>query len=70
MMATVKEIQAYTKAQSGFVPKSCWIAHVKEMCGLSPKVAPNRKDINVRQVPCPANKITAIKEALHHFNMI
>ncbi|MCL2775289.1 MAG: hypothetical protein FWD71_18370 [Oscillospiraceae bacterium] len=69
-MATIKEIQDYTKAQSGFVPKSCWIAHVKEICGLSPKTAHNRKEINVRQNPYPIEKIDAIKDALRYYKMI
>ena len=69
-MATIKEIQAYTKSQSGFIPKSAWVAHVKEMCGLSPRVAYNRKDANVRKEPCPSNKVEAIKDALRHFDII
>ena len=69
-MATYKKIQEYVKKQNGFVPKPCWIAHVKEICGLSPKISPNRRDINVRQVPCPDEKINIIKDAFRHFGMI
>ena len=69
-MATYKEIQEFIKSQYGFVPKSCWIAHVKEKCGLSPKISHNRRDINVRQVPCPCDKIGIIEEAFRHFKMI
>ena len=69
-MGTVKNIQSYVKEHDGFVPKSCWIAHVKEMCGLSPKPAHNRKDKNIRQVPCPINKVDAIKKALQFYKLI
>ena len=34
-MATYKEIQAYVKEKYGFQPKTCWIAHMKEVCGIS-----------------------------------
>lgn len=33
-MATYKEIQKYVKDIHGFVPKTCWIAHMKEVCGI------------------------------------
>ena len=33
-MATYEEIQDYIKQKYGFTPKTCWIAHVKEICGL------------------------------------
>jgi len=69
-MATYKEIQEYVKKQYGFVPKSCWIAHVKEMNGLNPRISPRRYDPKIRQVPCPADKVKPISEAFHHFNMI
>ena len=33
VMATYSQIQAYVTDQFGFKPKSCWIAHVKEIVG-------------------------------------
>ena len=33
-MSTYRRIQEYVKRQYGFTPKTCWIAHVKELCGL------------------------------------
>jgi len=69
-MATVKEIQTYVKATNGFAPKSCWIADVKEQCGVYVKPAPNRYSLDKRENPCPKNKFEAIKNALHHFKMI
>ena len=40
--ATYKEIQEYAKVNYGFVPKTCWITHMKEVCGIAVKNAPNR----------------------------
>jgi hypothetical protein len=64
-MASYKEIQRYVKANSGFTPKTCWIAHVKEICGLAVKRAWNRS--GARMVPCPQDKVAPIKEAFRHF---
>ena len=33
-MATYKQIQDGVKKNYGFTVKTCWIADVKEMCGL------------------------------------
>lgn len=68
-MITYKEIQDYVKRTCGFVPKSCWIAHVKELCGLPVRKAWNRKS-EERKNPCPPNKIQCIKDAFEHFDMI
>jgi hypothetical protein len=68
-MATYKEIQKFVKEYFGFVPKTCWIADVKEKAGLHPKKAYNRTS-NIRTNPCPNNKIPAILNALKHFTMI
>jgi len=70
MMATYKEIQNYVKNQFGYLPKTCWIAHMKEVCGISVKVAPNRNSIDKREVPCPPDKVESIKRAFVHFKMI
>ncbi|MCG7337160.1 hypothetical protein MHZ95_18025 [Sporosarcina sp. ACRSM] len=69
-MATYKEIQNYVKENFGYIPKTCWIAHTKEICGLSPKVARNRKNINERIFPCPAKNQEDIKKAFQYFGMI
>ena len=69
-MATYKQIQDYIEGKHGFTVKSCWIAHMKEICGLSVKVSPRRYDENVRQKPCPESKKAAIEEAFQHFGMI
>lgn len=69
-MATYKEIQNYVKETYGFIPKTCWIAHVKEECGISVKNAPNRILADKREKPCPLEKMEYIKNALIHFGMI
>ncbi len=69
-MATYKQIQEYIKDVYGYSPKTCWIAHMKEVCGLQPKVSPNRYSVNERTHPCPVDKQDNIKETFIHFNMI
>lgn len=68
-MATYKHIQDWVKQQYGFVPKTCWIAHVKHLSGLPMRQAPNRIGID-RVAPCPPEKMPAIRAALIHFKMI
>ena len=69
-MATYKEIQAYVKETYGFLPKTCWIAHMKELCGLPVKVAPNRYSLDKREKPCPADKQDALVNAFRHVGML
>lgn len=69
-MATYKEIQAYVRTTTGRCVKTCWIAHAKELKGLSPRAAPNRLSAKVRQNPCPAWARPLIEQALRHFGMI
>jgi hypothetical protein len=64
-MPTYEAIQHEVKITDGFVPKTCWIAHVFELSGKKLRVAPNRIDPSVRKYPCPAEKQPAIIEALH-----
>ena len=69
-MATYKEIQAYVKDKYGFQPKTCWIAHMKEVCGIPVKNAPNRISPTNREKPCPPEEMEYIKDAFIHFGMI
>lgn len=39
-MATYKQIQEYLKYNYGFVPKTCWIAHMKEFAVFMLKMLP------------------------------
>ena len=68
-MATYDEIQDWVKAEYGFAPKTCWIAHCKELAGLPVRSAPNRRG-GTRAVPCPRAKRQPIMCALRHFKMI
>ena len=69
-LATYKQIQDYIKEKHGYSVKTCWIAHMKEVCGLEPRVSPNRHSQNHRVHPCPPSKQNDLKQALHHFGMI
>ncbi|OIJ22018.1 hypothetical protein BKP45_04900 [Anaerobacillus alkalidiazotrophicus] len=69
-MATYVQIQQYVKHKYGYIPKTCWIAHMKEVCGLKPKTSHNRHSSNNRINPCPSNKEEHIKDAFKHFKMI
>ena len=68
-MATYKKIQDWVKREYGFVPKSCWIADVKEQAGLPVRKAHNRKS-DERVYPCPTEKSKAIQAALLHFKVL
>ncbi len=68
-MATYNQIQEYVKKKHGFVPQTCWIAHVKELSGLPVVRAPNRRGSR-RIKPCPPSKVAPIREALDHFGML
>ncbi len=69
MIATYQQLQAWVKRYHGFVPKTCWIAHCKELNGLPVRRAPNRRGSG-RMVPCPLAKRAAIKAAFRHFGIL
>ncbi len=69
-MATYKQIQEYVRNNYGYNPKTCWIAHMKEVCGLPVRQAPNRWNPNGRQIPCPIDKQSDIRQAFEYFHMI
>jgi len=64
-MPTYAAVQHEVRIAKGFIPKTCWIAHVFEISGKKLRVAPNRIDPNVRKYLCPVEKQPAIIEALH-----
>ena len=68
-MATYKQMERYIRKTYGFVPKSCWIAHMKEKCNLPVKRAWNRAG-GTRVIPCPTDKESAIISAFKHFGLI
>lgn len=63
-MPTYKQVQDEVKRSAGFVPKSCWIAHVKSMNALPTREAYNRHDSEKRVHPCPPEKRGPIEDAL------
>jgi len=67
-MGTYTEIINWIKSHPdyGWVAKTCWIAHCKELAGL---LAHNRRG-NHRIVPCPPEKREAIFAAFRYFLMI
>jgi len=69
-MATYQEIQTWIRTKYGFSIETCWIAHVKEICGLPVRPAPNRKSLEPRKKPCPEDKMGVIKEAFRHFGIL
>lgn len=67
-MATYAEIEAWVKKNYGWTPKTCWIAHCKELNSLPVRRSHKRK--GERMVPCPEGKRVAIGAAFRHFGMI
>jgi len=55
-MATYNQIKSYIKDRYGYTPRSTWIAHAKEICGLNPKTAATRRLADERINPCPQDK--------------
>lgn len=69
-MTTYAKTQALIKQCHGFVPKTCWIAHVLDEHGCTKRVAANRINSTSRKYPCPDDKRQAVETALRHFKMI
>jgi hypothetical protein len=61
-MSFNKEVQFRVRRRAGFVPKSSWIADVKEQLGMPVRRARNR--VGERKYRCPPEKREAIIEAL------
>jgi hypothetical protein len=53
---TYLEIQKWVYRRHGFIPKACWIAHCKELCGLPLGAAANRQEACC---PPPMNRVIA-----------
>jgi len=69
-MANYAKIQEYVNNKYSFSVKTCWIAHMKEICGLPLRVATNRQDISLRTNPCPLDKRGSILSALLELGLI
>jgi hypothetical protein len=59
-MPTYKQITAWVRECYGFVPKTCWISHIKSDFGLTARFAFNRRSQLARLHPCPESKRSAI----------
>ena len=66
-MATYRQIQDWVQREHGSQPKTCWIAHCKEVKGLPLQTACNRG--GGRQEPCPDEKRPMVFAAFRHFGM-
>src|ERR1700693_1432909 len=53
--ATYQEIQKWVEQHHGFQPKTCWIAHCKDLQGVPLREAANRRG-KERLDPCPPDK--------------
>lgn len=62
-LTTYQQIITYMKQKYGYTAQTCWIAHMKEICGLIPK-NPSRVK------PCPTSKQNDFIETFKYFNMI
>ena len=69
-MPTYKDIQNDIRKRNGITVKTCWIAHVKELNGLKPRVAPNRHSKTKRKVPCPDRYRPIIEESMRRLNIL
>ena len=67
-MATYEQIQDEVKRTTGRQPKTCWIAHAKELCGIPVKKSHRRR--GERKYPCPDEMLPPIRDAFKHFRMM
>lgn len=69
-MATYEQIRVDVQEKHGVYVQNCWIAHVKELNGLTSRPAPNRRSLDTRVKPCPADVRPIIEAAMRRFQMI
>lgn len=69
-MATYEQIRADVQERHGMYVQNCWIAHVKELNGLTSRPAPNRRSLDARVKPCPVEVRPIIEASMRHFGMI
>jgi hypothetical protein len=67
---TYADIAREVQRIGGFVPKTCWIAHVKSEFGLTSRMVPNRLDVKSRKYPYPPGKRPVIVEAMRRLGVI
>jgi hypothetical protein len=69
-MATYREIQDDIRSKEGRAIKTCWIAHVKELNGLAPRTAPNRRTSDERVYPCPPDMRLLIEASMRRLGVL
>ena len=67
---TYKQIQEDVRKRHGIVVKTCWIAHVKELNGLNPRLSPNRQSSLKRIQPCPQHIQPIIEESMRYLGIL
>lgn len=70
IVETYKQIQDYIKEKYHCSVKTCWIADMKEKCGIITRTAPNRISEEKRVHPCPEIHKDKIIESFQYFGMI
>lgn len=65
-MATYRQIADDVKSRTGKTIKTCWIAHVKSLHGLTRRVSPNRISPISRVYTCPAKWVAEIEQSLRN----
>lgn len=69
-MATYEQIRGDVRSVAGITVQNCWIAHVKELNGLAPKAAANRKSLKLRVKPCPDHVRPLIEASMRRLKML
>jgi hypothetical protein len=69
-MATYAQIRKDVRTRHGLYVQNCWIAHVKELNGLTSRLAPNRLSLDARAKPCPVETQPIIEASMRRFKMI
>jgi len=69
-MATYKEIRIDVQQHHGLYVQTCWIAHVKDLHGLSFRPSHNRQFLDRHLTPCPDHVRPLIEDAMRRFRMI
>jgi len=69
-MATYQEVQDDIRNRYGRTMKTCWIAHVKELNGLAPRMSANRISSQNRKHPCPDRWRPIIEESMRRVGML
>ena len=69
-MGIYKKIQHWILLNFGWMPKTCWIAHCKELAGIELRRKAWNRQGDERINPCPPEKRKAIFAAFKHFGMM